>query len=548
MMSKLPDLTVKHRKIDNRDSTRWNLTPLIYIGGTEIRSTRASFLDELSLLPLKSKTFIGIVEQCKSHAEEKLNTGASQQTIVHQLKCLKSLVGYAEAHLKQMNSVKSIRQTLFAYAEYQFTRTTLKQIKPNSAYYAIGLCALFLNGAFEDLQFEINQTRLKKGKKSRRALVRNAEKVKLSDLAKIANFCFELTQNFEPTLLKSGSLPIVVSVNKQEVNLTSAGGRKCPALVDRDFTQTSAYHAFNTRVIAEVMIFLAMSLQNQAPTYLLKRVKFDYKPLGEKYQVREFKARRGGEVLFIIPKPYRPNFERYLEFLDSYAPNSEWLFPNLVKGKGFRKRTDVEAGQLARLCKRYNVPWVAPGNFRSIGENLLMRMASDAKTAADYAGHAVATFRQSYEFPSLQRAMIQIGRFWDENDPLTHGKPTVSLFNSPCNGVPTPIDDATNKLPKPDCINPTGCIGCVNFRDDDSLDYMWNLHSFRYLEIIASSSHRTKETKAANIAIDWVNLKINWFMTSKSAERREWVEEAQMRIEEGEYHPNWSRKIYKFEG
>jgi hypothetical protein len=548
MMSKLPDLTVKHRKIDKPESTIWNLTRFIYIGGTKMNSHRVNFLDELSQLPLKSETFISIVEQCKAHAESKLDSGASQKTIGCQLTNLKAFVGYADEHRKQLDSVESIRKTLFAYAEHQFTRGTLRQIKPNSAYVVVAGCALFLNGAYEDLQFEINQTRIKIGKQSRRALSRNAEKIKLSDAAKLANFCCEIAQNFDPALLTSGSVPILVTANKQEVNLTSIGGRIYTQSISKDFTQNSAYQAFNARVAAEVLIFLAMTLQNQAPTYLLKRVKFDYKPLDEKYQVREFKARRGGEVLFTIPKPYMPYFEGYLAFLESFAPDSGWLFPHLMKGKGFRKRTDSDTSKLHNLCERYNVPWVSPNNFRSIGENLLMRMASNANTAADYAGHAVATFRQSYEFPSLQRAMIQIGQFWDENDPLTHGKPTVSLFNSPCNGNPTPIEDATNKLPKPDCINPTGCIGCINFRDDDSFDYVWNLHSFRYLEIIASSSHRTKETKAANIAIDWVNLKINWFKTSKSAKRRKWVEEAQMRIEEGEYHLNWSRKIHKFEG
>lgn len=548
MANNLPDLRVNHHKIDNPEFADWNLTAWIYKGGTKIRYNRANFLDELAQLPLKSEAFISIVEQCKSHAEGMLNSGASQASISNQIKSLKAFFGYADTQREQLDSVESIRQMLFVFSEYEFTRGALKIIKPNSAYYTISECTSFLNGVFEDLQFNIKQTRLKRVKKSRRALGRNAERVKLSDSAKLANFCYELTKNFKPPSLTSGSLPIFVTINKKEVNLTSASGRKHRDLVDKDFTQTSAYHGFNARISAEVMMFLAMTIQNQAPAYQLKRVKFDYKPLDEKYEVREFKARRGGEVLFTIPKPYRPYFESYLAFLDSYAPNSEWLFPQLLKGKGFKKRNFHDTAKLARLSTRYEVPWVCPSSFRSIGENLLMRMASDAKTAADYAGHAVATFRQSYEFPSLQRAMIQIGRFWDENDPLTQGKQTVSLFNSPCNGKPKLIADATDKLPKPDCINPAGCIGCANFRDDDSLDYVWNLHSFRYLEIIASSSHRTMKTKASNIAIDWVNLKINWFKTSKSVERRRWTEEAKMRIEEGEYHPNWSRKIHKFAG
>jgi hypothetical protein len=546
MMNNLPDLTIKHRKIDNPESTRWNLTPLIYEGGTKINVHRKTYWDEVAQLPLKSKALIDMVEQCKTHAEGLLDTGASVQTILCTLDILKPFFGYADAKGKRVDTVDNICQTLFAYSEHQFTRATLKEIKHTTAYGSANQCADFLKGAFENLQFDIKQTRLKQEKKSPRAMNRSAEKLKLSVAATLANFCYELTLNFKPSSLTSGSIPILVSIDSQQVHLT--GRTKQPIEVDIDFTQTYASHAFNHRVMAEVMIFLALTMANQAPTYLLRRAKFDYKPLGEKYEVREFKARRGGEVSFVIPKQYKPYFEHYLAFLDEYAPDSEWLFPFLMKHKGFRKRTANDNENFTNLCLRYQVPWTCPSSFRGITENLLMRMSSSEKTAADYAGHAIATFRQSYEFPSQQRAMIQIATFWDENDPLTHGKPTVSLFNSPCTGVPTAVDDATNKLPKPDCINPTGCIGCVHFRDDDSFDYVWNLHSFRYLEIIASSSHRTKETKASNIGIDWANLKINWFKTSKDTKRKGWVEEAQMRIEEGDYHPSWSRKIQMWEG
>lgn len=546
MTNNLPDLTVRHRRIDTPKSPNWNLTPLIYEGGTNISRRRASYLEEVARLPLKSKPFICIIEQCKSHAEGLMDTGSSLVTVEKQLRHIKQFIDYVDTKQKQLDTVDSIGNALYTYSEHLFTRIALKEIGSTPAYCYVADLALFLNGIFENLQFSMDQTRLKPRKKSPRALSRSAEKVKFSDAAKLANFCFEISQNFKPSTLTSGLLPITVSVDSKQVNLTQI--IKNSATVDKDFTQTWATRAFNARVAAEVMIFLAMTIQNQAPTYRLKRAKFDYKHLGEKYEVREYKARRGGDVLFKIPKPYKPYFERYLVFVNEYAPDSQWLFPFLEKCEGFRRRTDDDTNaQLRPLCLRHHVPWTCARDFRSIGENLLMRMASDEKTAADYANHAISTFRQAYEFPSLQRAMIQIGRFWDKSDPLTHGTPTVSLFNSPCNGKPIPVKDATNKLPQPDCINPTGCIGCVHFRDDDSFDYVWNLHSFKYLEIIASSSHRTKETKASNIGIDWANLKINWFKTSKNVERSKWVDEAQMRIEEGDYHPNWSRKIQKFE-
>lgn len=547
MTDKLPDLTIKHHKIEDPTSTTWDLSPMKFKGGTKIRvyTSNIKRLEILEKLPLKNKDVINVIEKLKNHAEGLMDSGLAVESIRNAIQSTKQLFSYADRVGKTLNTVDNIRQTLFAYSEHEFNRASLKQIKLHSAYIVLRASSWFLNGVFEDLVFNIDQTRLKIEKKSRRVLRRDAEKIILNDAAKLANFCFELTKNFDPSTLTSGSLPILVKVNRQQVNLTSNRIRTID--VDKDFVQTPAYLAFNFRVCAEVLMFLGMTIQNQAPTYNLKRSKFHYRPLGEKYEIREFKARRGGEVLFKIPKPYRPYFESYLSFLDEYAPESEWLFPYLEKQEGFKKRRNQNIVLLRQLCSRYEIPWIKPSAFRSIGENILLRLASDEKTAADYANHAVITFRQTYEFPSLQRSMIQIGHFWDKNDPLTHGEPTVSLFNSPCNGVPMPIEDATNKLPEPDCINPTGCIGCLHYRDEDSFDYVWGLQSFKYLKIIESSSHRTKELKSSNIAIDWANLKINWFKTS-SPEHREWIEEAEMRIEEGDYHSNWSRKIKKYEG
>ncbi|MGK0269859.1 MAG: hypothetical protein ACI88H_000492 [Cocleimonas sp.] len=547
MKSKFPDLTIRHRRIEDPDSYSWNLTPLVYKGGTKIiiQKSSLSAQKKLELLPFKQNQ-IDIIRIIKGHAEASLDSGISVKTVLGQTVHLKGLFGYIDDKAIRFDNVDNIRQALYEYSEYQFTRANLKKIKHKSAYSSLSSLSLALNGAFENLKFKIVQTRLKNKNQSQRATNRESEKVMFSDASQFANFCFDITKNFDPVSLTSGSLPIVIKVNNQSVNLT--GARKHPIEVDKSFIRTEAYLGFNSRVSAEVMIFLAMTIQNQAPTYNLKRAAFDYKVLGEKYEVREYKAKRGGEVLFKIPKPYKPYFEKYLSFLNEYASDSEWLFPHLEKYKGFRKRTNQETGKLKGLCSRYEIPWVKPSSFRKIGENILMRMANDEKTASDYANHAVATFRQRYEFPSLQRAMVEVARFWDKNDPLTHGEQKISLFDSSCNGIPTPIDDATNQLPKPDCITPTGCIGCKHYRDEESFDYVWGLHSFKFLKIIESSSHLTNEEKPSNIAIDWANLKINWFKNSEKIEHQQWVEEASMRIEEGDYHSTWSRKIEKYEG
>ena len=547
MVIKSRDLRVKHKRISNPNSSKWDLSPIAFERGSKASSKEIIlktryYQDDDSVIHHKMET----ASLLKYHAETLIDSGSSVTSVGGALNDIKRFFSYFYENQYGIHNVENIRQAIFDYSEHQFARASLRKIKHQSAYQLIGSISHFLNGVFEDLQFEIGQTRLKKESKPLRALSREADKVILSEAHRLAKFCFDITQNFDPSMLRSGYLPIIIQANNQEINLTL--GRKKLLKVDADFKQTSAYLAFNLRVTAEVFMFLGMTVQKQAPAYNLKRSTFAYKSLGDTYEVREYKNRRGGDVLFKIPRPYKFYFEKYLSFLDEYAPDSEWLFPHLEKFKGFRKRTDIETSKFKRFCLRYKIPWVKPSAFRKIGENILMRLASDEKTASDYANHAVSTFRQHYEFPSLQRAMIEIGRFWNGNDPLTHGKPKVSLFNSPCNGIPLSIDDEKHDLPKPDCITPTGCIGCKHYRDEDSFEYVWGLYSFKFLKIIESSSHHTKQHKPSTIAIEWVNLKMSWFENSENTQHQEWVEEAAMKIEEGDYHPTWSRKIEKFKG
>ncbi len=544
--SKFPDLTVKHHSIAENELQVWNLMPFVYLGGAKIKRN-GSWILEVQKLPLIPER-IKVILSLKAHVIEMLDSGSSYRSVQSFLSGLKAFINFVDGSDKSLATPEAIETALYDYAEYQYTRYSHNKIKMSAAYLYVYFVRNIFTGAFEDVNFDLRYTRLNKTVKSQRATSREVERVMLNDASKLAAFCFDITTNFEPNNLNYGTFPIKIEIRrkflKESINLTPSHKKNTP--INKSFFYTEASHAFNNRVSAESMIFLAMTIQNISPTHSLKIEKFSFKPIGEKYEVREFKNRRGGEVLFKIPKPYRPHFERYLDFIHEYAPESKWLFPFLKKGVGYKKRIGNRAYGLKRICIKYQIPWIPPKNFRKIGENVLMRLCSDGQTTADYANHGIATFRQSYELPSLQRAMIEVGNFWNKNDPLTHGPPKVSLFNTLCSGGPEEITDLTKKIPKPDCITPTGCIGCKHYKDEDSLDYVWNLYSFKYLKIVESSSHRTKEEKPSNIAIDWANIKINWFKNSKKSKHKEWTEEAKARIEEGHYHSIWSRKIQKY--
>lgn len=543
---KLPNLIVKHPNIIENNLQVWNLTPFIYLRGAKVTRV-GDWLFKVERLPIISER-IETIQALKEHVIDLLNFGSSIESIKVYLNNLKAFIIFVDKKNLDLDTAKAIDKALYDYAEYKFSLYNNKKIKMLSAYKQAGFLQVIFTGAFEGVNFNVKYTRLERSEASARAVGREAEKVMFSDSTKLSRFCFDIVNNFNPKCLLSGNLPIKVNVgdglSKELVNLTPH--KKNSITTNKNFKNTHAAQAFNNRVCAESIIFLAMTTQNVGVTHNLRLEKFSFKPIGEKYEAREFKHRKGGEVIFKIPKPYRPHFERYLDFIREYAPESKWLFPFLKKGTGYIKRKNSSFETFRNLCNNHKIPWIPPSYFRKISENLIMRCSSDEQITADHANHAIATFRERYEFPSLQRAMIEVGRFWSKNDPLTHGVPKVSLFNTPCSGIPKEMHGSTNKLPKPDCITPTGCIGCMHYRDEDSLDYVWNLYSFKYLKIIESNSHRSDEEKPSNIVIDWANYKINWFKKSEKSKHREWDREAEMRIDEGYYHSIWSRKIEKY--
>lgn len=540
-MIKAEHFIIEHHRIIKK-SPAWDLINLNHIGGTEVYRNKKNWREKVEELPVAIER-IWLIQSLKEHFWSLLETGSSVNTISHTIRVFAAFISFIDKNKRTISDKDELEKNVYDYAEYLFQRESRKEIASGMGYSHFIIIIKPLNDALE-INLDVTNTRLSKKVKSRRAIGREADKANLEAASKLAQFAFDITQNFNPDDLRNVEASVFVEVRDsllaEPVNLTPRIGKGRP---------NSSNTAFNHRVSAELMIFLAMTTANISLAHNLKRCRFDYKlnRTGDKYELREFKHRKGGEVLIRIPKSYRSSFESYLAFLEEHAKKSEWVFPYLNFQGKFDKRIDNSIIRFQKLCKKHAIPWIAPSQFRKIGLNLLLRLSAAETTAADYGSHALRTFRESYEFPSQQKAMVEIARFWDKSDPLTHGKPKVSLFGTSCSGKPEPFSEIVSELVQPDCQTPTGCINCKHYRDEESLDYVWNLCSFRYLKIIESNSYLEEKEKPSNIAIDWANLKVKWFKNSKMSKHKEWVEEAKMRIEEGEYHPNWSRRIANYE-
>ena len=297
------------------------------------------------------------------------------------------------------------------------------------------------------------------------------------------------------------------------------------------------------RIYAEFMIFIAQTGINIAQTTELKRDKFRYRAIdsNQSWHVTVYKSRAGHEVSFDIFKDYKKRLNEHIEFIKHFFPDSDFLFPVFAhNGKGTSKISDYKF--LYGFLVEHDIPWVPPRSLRKTRINWILRRSGDPTFTADVAQHTVEVLKRHYELPSQQRSMNEITRFFNKlHDPIQEEELRDAIILAQCNGEPRAIESKPKTVPAPNCVNPTGCLWCEHLRDIDTFDYVWGLVTFRHLKSIEAVVIKS-DTVPSDIAIDRLSDKIEWYCTS-SDEREAWVKEAEMRVSEGDYHPNWSAVI-----
>lgn len=284
---------------------------------------------------------------------------------------------------------------------------------------------------------------------------------------------------------------------------------------------------------------------NLAQVHKLRMDEWRYKPANDGYEIRTYKHRRWGPVVFQIYSGFRPQFERYLNWRKTIFKNDPdgLLFPFLGRGGTQpQRRSDKPPSfdSLRAACKRAGITFVTPTALRSTNVNWMLRETQNPDLTAEEKQHAKQTLLKVYETPSLQRAMVQIQLFWAEYDPAQAAVGPGSCANKRPEAVPS-----TPKFsPKPDCQLPAGCMFCTHQRDIDSFDYVWSLVSFRLLksfELCAPGQVESKKNQGqhpAEAVIQRISEKLISIKAS-STERMQWLNEALIRIDEGRYHPAW---------
>jgi len=555
-----------------KDETPPDLARLLYEGGASVPVDQADQKIRQGTLGEILSERVELVRRAHSFIEGMLTGGGSQVTARQQIKSLVHFFAQSEKQNLAL-SLPEVQASYLNWSEHLLHRVkVVKNLKQISAYNYARLTGQILDGALDRRTPLIELTRLKRPTDRKTPQGAKADKQVLHETFSFGRLLQDICDGLS---LKSiwGPRPVSISLHAGgEIEVCKTGGNSTrpeeerqPSNVrvsaaaalayqnDRSLDHAERRNLVNLRIQAELLMFIGQTGMNLAQAQELPLHRFNYSSDIDGYKVREYKPRRQGEVLFEIYSEYRSHFERYLEWRKTLFPESEQrLFP-LIRRDGVRKSRRPAFASVQAACKKAGVTWVPPSTLRGTRVNWLLRRSGDPDMTADMAQHFKQTLIRVYEKPSLQVAVSEITRFHLRHDPVLAGQDSMlSVAPGECDGIPVASPAKPASAPKPDCRQPSGCLWCEHHRDIDSLDYVWSLACFRHLKVLELSGHRppTRErdaTHPADDAIARMSEKLAWFRDS-NATRREWVEEALTRVEEGDYHEQWSYLIEAVEG
>ncbi|MDT3721351.1 site-specific integrase [Pseudomonas oryzihabitans] len=539
--------------------TPWDLIIFLYKGGASARSNVARRKIELGELDPLLHERMPLVLQIHAHVTADLVSGLSRNTVENRIRALRQFFSWCDESGASL-AMDSVAESFIRYADHLLhLKRTNRSISEMWMYDRVTRCCNVLDRILDRKVSLLKSTRIRKLGSIRK----NVSKVDKHDLQKLFNFGHMLSDvcvalSWEASI---GELPVSISLRTGQVYLhwsrlqdpekiaakTSPARRfsriaeslKRRSSREADKTLQTRYPLVNLRIACELLIFIAQTGLNLAQAYSLRLEQFHYTSHLDGYQVRTFKRRRQGEVLFEIFQSYKSWLEDYLEFRRRWFPDQAdgLLFP-LVR-RGSRADKPPQFTNVKVLCRALSLPFLGTSLMRGVRINWQLRETKNPRQVADLAQHSVETLLRTYIDPHPQIAKVEITQFQHQYDPS---------FASPAPGrclstLPSPVEGTVKAAPVPDCINSSGCFFCTQHRDIDSQDHVWSLFSLRHLKSLelsqATPINDAEDIHPAMLVIERITEKLTFFKESSDV-RNSWFIEAQHRIDEGSHHPAWN--------
>jgi len=564
----VPDLRFPGVKFGPHE-TPWDLRPWLYKGGAEVHAKEVAPLIEAGKLGRPLLERIELVLLLRENLLNYLEGGGRRATVQSCLSKLKLFFQWADETGSNLSLATAERNYRHWCDSLLHRVRVVRDLKEISAHQYGSRVGWALDKVLERSSPLLKTTRLIKPKAPPRAVSPKADKQNLEETFAFGHFLLDLSDALSVDAIW-GPLPLQIRLRNGNSMEEWSGLKRSHTLKppnakwpskakiaaqnraawQAEKSYRTRYSLINLRIMAEMFMLMGQPAVNLAQAHQLRmdQLRADewrYKSCDHGYEIRTYKHRRWGPVIFKIYGGYRAVLERYLQWRKDIFPGDPegLLFPLLGKGGSPARRRLDEPPSFVSLndaCKRAGVKFIGPQALRNTNVNWMLRRTGDPDLTADEKQHDKQTLLGVYEKPSLQRAMIQTQVFWAKYDPAL-----APLGPGSCAGkAPEPVADTPPTATQPDCTTPSGCLFCVHQRDIDSLDHVWSLASFRLLKSFELGARGHAESKnlsqhPSDLAIERITAKLD-FIRASTPERAEWVKEALLRLEEGRYHPAWA--------
>jgi hypothetical protein len=474
----------------------------------------------------------------------------STETVKDQWLRLRAFVAFAE----RVNKPLTIAGALDLYLAYCAYTKRRSDLKPSTQYaYSLvlaGVIAPVLDMDSTKLQWK---TKIRQPKK----VGNNAAKENLQSTASFVQTLLEAVEQLPVSVIR-GPLPVTLrfaSGGEYSIHcgppLKPAGSLKGAGSVYKekraadiresrasDLSNSARARLINLRLDAEMLVFINQTGCNLTQALRLTGSKFRYQSEGDYLRLFIWKGRAKHEVELRIHKSYRRNFEDFLKWRSVVFPGDPdgLTFPFVWNdGDKALQRTNWAFQDARNMVKAIGQPFVHSRQLRKTVGNFVKRKIS-RQFAAELLGNTEKTFRESYEEVHHQVAVAELVNFWRDTEAMV-----AAIGPGGCQ-QPTPKlrADAPVGAPKPDCESGGGCLFCDKNRDLRSFDHAWNLASLHFLKIAEFNADRTpqslKENHPVALTIDRIAAKLD-ALKALGGKFAEWVTEANLRVQEGRYHP-----------
>lgn len=545
-----------HNILYSRDETIWDLSCLLYIGGSAINSrARDESLHRLDG-PLTER--LPLVEKIYDFLDEAIASGGSRHTAHSKIRSVRAFYTWADNN-GASPTLTSVPELFAGWTEYLIQRHRKNELKEVTIYHLANSVATILDPILELEDGILRSTRLRKPQRA--PGYTQSGKQDLDSTFKMGAILLNIRETLTTEVI-FGKLPVVVNLTNGRMlnewsglqpidDLKTLSNPKANAWAvqnifrkrtayENDRTHRTRHPLLNLRIECELLIFIAQTGMNLAQAHQLKIGNFSYQSYLRGYKVfRVYKGRRKGEVEFEIFSEYRQVFDQYLRWRrENFDENEVLLFPFIKT----RNRSIDIPPIFAALKKRFselNETFVGPRMLRQTRTNWLLRRTKNIDFVAQANQHSPLTLIRNYDKPNHQVALREIADFHVVSN-ATNEPPGPGNCGSRTQ-TPSPSLHISLEAPAPDCSNPSGCLFCLHYQDIDTRDHAWSLLSYRHLkvlELIGQTTTPDFTQQPVTSIVARIDEKVAWFESS-SPVRNEWVHEAKLRVLEEDYHPKW---------